>query len=100
MKLRRKLRVRTFLNRWRRTNVRGQIPNTRMRSLQAQVDEHILVHVCCYRHARRQYLTLIDPTAADSRLRELRDSDVRGLSERLLRQNESQEENASIASRV
>ena len=41
VKLRRKLRVRSFLNRWRRSNVRGQVPSTRMRSLQAQVDEHV-----------------------------------------------------------
>ena len=46
------------------------------------------------------YLCLVDPTAIDSRLRELQDSDVRGLSEHLLWDDKLQEENSTIASRV
>ena len=100
-KLRRQLRVRTFLNRFKKQNIRGQVSSTRAHTLQGQVDEKIRGLVLRYRHARTCYLALADDShPADSRLRELRDEDVRGLSDRLLKKHELEEADSSIQFRA
>lgn len=82
--LRRILRTRTYLNKWRVHNVNGQRMSTRARSLQHRVDIKVHEAKSRYRHARKALLALRGPGLWEKTLKELRDDDVRALNERTL----------------
>ncbi|KAI0060628.1 hypothetical protein BV25DRAFT_1806815 [Artomyces pyxidatus] len=92
-RVRHHLRMRTYLNNYKVKNTTGQAPNTRARNLQSQVDAKVHAAVKRYRHARRLYAELAGDGKWQDELQELRDEDVRGLSERTVRSNEAEEEN-------
>ena len=86
--LRRSLRTRTFLNKWRVQNVSGQRMSTRARSLQHRVDIKVHESKSRYRHARQALLALRGPGTWTNVLKELKDDDVRALNERALTERE------------
>ena len=95
------LRVQTFVNAFRAKHIRGQEPNTRYRGLQAQVDDKVQMHMYRYRHSRERYLRLLGPsTDIDVSLQELRDEDVWGLSQNVLRRHELEQENRTAQERA
>jgi hypothetical protein len=89
--LRRCLRTRTYLNKWRVKNISGQHRTTRARALQHQVDVKVHAAKTRYRHSRRALLNLGVRGEWEKTLKELHDEDVRALNERVLTQHEKQE---------
>ncbi|KAI0054741.1 hypothetical protein BV25DRAFT_1785935, partial [Artomyces pyxidatus] len=83
-RVRHHLRMRTYLNTYKIKNVTGQGACTRAQSLQSQVDAKVNASARRYRNARRVYHLLAGDGEWQDDLRELRDEDVRGLSERVL----------------
>ncbi|KAF7983602.1 hypothetical protein HWV62_20507 [Athelia sp. TMB] len=86
--LRRSLRTRTYLNKWRVKNLSGQRMSTRARSLQHRVDIKVHEGKSRYRHARLALLALRGPGTWTNVLKELKDDDVRALNERALTERE------------
>lgn len=89
--LRRYLRTRTYLNKWRIKNISGQHRTTRARALQHQVDVKVHAAQTRYRHSRRALMNLDGHGEWEKTLKELRDEDVRALNERALTEHEKQE---------
>lgn len=86
--LRRYLRTRTFLNKWRIKNVSGQHRSTRARGLQHSVDTKVQSAKTRYRHSRNAYLVLKGHGDWEQTLKVLMDEDVRALNERSLTEHE------------
>jgi hypothetical protein len=86
--LRRYLRTRTFLNKWRVKNVSGQHQSTRTRGLQHTVDLRVHSAKTRYRHSRNACLVLKGHGDWERELKELKDEDVRALNERTLTEHE------------
>lgn len=95
--LRRNLRTRTYLNKWRVKNISGQHKLTRTRALQHRVDVKVHAAKTRYRHSRRALLVLQGHGQWEETLKELRDEDVRALNERTLTAHEKQERENRIA---
>ncbi|KAI0054994.1 hypothetical protein BV25DRAFT_1922198 [Artomyces pyxidatus] len=91
-RVRHHLRMRTYLNAYKIKNVTGQGACTRAQSLQSQVDAKVNAGARRYRNARRVYQGLVGDGDWQLSLQELKDEDVRGLSERVVRENERAEE--------
>lgn len=89
--LRRCLRTRTYLNKWRVKNISGQHKSTRARALQHSVDVKVHSAKTRYRHSREALLALDRHGAWEQTLKELKDDDVRALNERTLTEYEKQQ---------
>ncbi|KZP18029.1 hypothetical protein FIBSPDRAFT_956594 [Athelia psychrophila] len=89
--LRRYLRTRTYLSRWKIRHVTGQRSNTRARALQHRVDVKVHAAAVRYRHSRRAYLALEGPGDWAKSFKELHDDDVRSLNERQLTDRKKEE---------
>jgi hypothetical protein len=89
--LRRYLRTRTYLNKWRIKNISGQQRTTRARALQHRVDVNVHDAKTRYRYSRKALLVLQGCGKWEETLKELRDDDVRALNERALTEREKQE---------
>ena len=89
--LRRYLRTRTSLNKWRVKNISGQHKSTRARALQHRVDVKVYNSTTRYRHSRKALLTLRGPGEWERTLQVLLDGDVRALNERELTQREKEQ---------
>lgn len=81
------------MGRFKTANVTGQRPNTRARALLAGVDVRIFLLKHRYRRARAALLSLASPAewrekGFSSRLQELKDDDVRGLGDAILKEAE------------
>ncbi|KAF7968492.1 hypothetical protein HWV62_30451 [Athelia sp. TMB] len=88
--LRRHLRARSHVNRWKVQNVKGQRPNTRARAVQHRVDVKVHAAKMRYRHCRRAYLALAGPGPWTHRYKDLLDDDCRAMNERELTQKEKE----------
>jgi hypothetical protein len=86
--LRRYLRTRTFLNKWRVKNVSGQHRGTRARGLQHNIDVKVQSAKTRYRHSRNAHFILKGHGDWEQVLKVLKDEDVRALNERALTQHE------------
>ena len=86
--LRRYLRTRTFLNKWRVKNVSGQHRSTRARGLQHSVDAKVHSAKTRYCHSRNAHLVLKGHGDWEQVLQVLMDEDVRALNERALTAHE------------
>ncbi|KII83256.1 hypothetical protein PLICRDRAFT_119572 [Plicaturopsis crispa FD-325 SS-3] len=86
--LRRHLRTRTYMNRFKIKNVTGVRANTRARVSQGSVDEQTFQCKIRYQQSRAAYLRLHGPGPWEKELQVLKDEDVRGLNERALTQQE------------
>ncbi|KAF7973147.1 hypothetical protein HWV62_15919 [Athelia sp. TMB] len=86
--LRRNLLTRTYLNKWRVKNISGQRMSTRARTLQHRIDLKVHQGKSKYRHCRKGLLALRGPGAWETKLRELKDDDVRAMNERALTDHE------------
>jgi hypothetical protein len=95
--LRRYLRTRTYLNKWRIKNISGQYRLTRTRALQHRVDVNVHTAKTRYRHSRKALLTLQGHGQWEETLKELRDEDVRALNERTLTKHEKVEREQRMA---
>lgn len=95
--LRRCLRTRTYLNKWRIKNISGQHKNTRARALQHGVDVKVHSAKTRYRHSRKALLALNGHGSWEQTLKELKDDDVRALNERALTEHEKQKREQRIA---
>lgn len=82
--LRRNLRTRTYLNKWRQKNISGQRRSTRARSLQHGIDVRVHDAKTRYRHARKALMVVEGPGEWEMTLKELHDDDVRALNERAM----------------
>jgi hypothetical protein len=89
--LRRQLRTRTALNRWKVNNITGQRPNTRARNILHSNDLRIHIAKMRYRKSRGCVFALIGPGDWEKTLRPLRDEDVRGLPEKAVLAHEQEE---------
>lgn len=98
--LRRHLRTRTFLNKWRIKNISGQRPSTRARALQDRVDVKVHAAKMRYRHSRMAYLALHGPGEWARGFRELRDEDVRSMNERELTKREMEKRDEALRARA
>ena len=89
--LRRYLRTRTCLNKWRSKNISGQHQSTHARALQHRVDVKVQEAKIHYRHSRKALLTLDGTGNWERVLQVLHDGDVRALNERELTQREKEQ---------
>lgn len=89
--LRRCLRTRTYLNKWRVKNISGQRKSTRARALQHSVDVKVHSAKTRYRHSRKALVALNGHGEWEQKLKELQDDDVRALNERTLTEHEKQQ---------
>ena len=89
--LRRYLRTRTCLNKWRVKNVVGQHQGTRSRVLQHRTDIKVQAAKTRYKHARNALLILRGPGEWELTLQVLQDGDVRALNERELTLREKEQ---------
>lgn len=89
--LRRTLRTRTYINRWRVKHISGQHMTTRTRSIQHTVDLRVLDAKVRYRQSRAALVALRGPGIWEDELRELRDEDVRTLNDRERTQTEKEQ---------
>lgn len=89
--LRRGLRTRTFAHRFKRKNLSGQGMYTKSRSLLDSIEDNIRDASSRYRVARAALVSLRGPGEWTSELRELRKEDVRGMNERLMNDEEKEE---------
>ncbi|KAI0061558.1 hypothetical protein BV25DRAFT_1916905 [Artomyces pyxidatus] len=87
--VRHQLRFRTYMNKWKIRNVKGQRPNTRARAAQAKIEDGVKRAVEAYRLHRKLYHSLVGDGPWQQKFRELQDEDVRGLGERLVRELEA-----------
>lgn len=88
--LRNRLRTKTFMTRYKTSNITGQRGNTRARNLLAAVDLRIFLVKHRYRRARAALLNLVGAEewqrqGFGSKLQELADEDVRGLGDAALK---------------
>lgn len=90
--LRRQLRTRTYMNRFKVKNVTGQKDNTRARDKQSTLDASVKSSQLRYNRARQALLVLQGPGDWENTLRVLHASDVRGLNERSLSELEKEDE--------
>lgn len=90
--LRRLLRTRTYLNRFKVKNVTGQKDNTRARDKQSTLDASVKTAELRYNRARQALLVLRGSGDWETVLQVLHSSDVRGLNERGLNEQEKREE--------
>lgn len=90
--LRRQLRCRTYMNRFKVKNVTGQKDNTRARDKQSTIDAAVKVAELRYNRARKALLALRGPGDWETTLQVLQSSDVRGLNERSLTEQEKSDE--------
>lgn len=86
--LRRHLRTRTFVNRYKIKNLVGQRDNGIGRQWLATIDRRAMAAANKYRRARTALLHLRGPGEWEKTLRELRDDDVRSFNERALTEQE------------
>lgn len=91
--LRNRLRTKTFMTRYKTSNISGQRSNTRARVLLGAVDLRIFLLKHRYRRARVALMSLVGEEdwrelGYVSSLRELRDEDVRGLGDAVLKDSE------------
>lgn len=91
--LRNRLRTKTFMSRYKATNISGQRGNTRARVLLATVDLRIFLLKHRYRRARVALMSLLGAEqwtqlGLANKFRELRDEDVRGLGDAALKEAE------------
>ncbi|KAJ7018076.1 hypothetical protein C8F04DRAFT_977957, partial [Mycena alexandri] len=89
--LRRGLRTRTFAHRFKRKHISGQGMYTKSRSLLDAIEDGIRDAMSRYRAARAALLALRGPGAWAEELRELKQEDVRGMNERLMNDEEKEE---------
>lgn len=82
--LRRCLRTRTYLNKWRVRNISGQRMSTRARSIQHTIQLKVLDAKVRYRHSRHALLVLQGGGPWEKILQPLRDEDIRALNERVM----------------
>ncbi|KZP18026.1 hypothetical protein FIBSPDRAFT_956592 [Athelia psychrophila] len=94
--LRRHLRMRSQVNKWKGKNVRGQRYNTRARALQHRIDVKVHAAKMRYRHGRRAYLALAGNGPWTSQYKELLDDDCRAMNERELTQREKEDRREKI----
>jgi hypothetical protein len=71
-------------------NGRGQAYYLRSQALMDQIQERQDMHRNTYRAARAAYLTLVGPGSWENSLKILKDEDVRGVSDRVLREEEAE----------
>ncbi|THU87930.1 hypothetical protein K435DRAFT_866769 [Dendrothele bispora CBS 962.96] len=83
------LRARTGSSRFKMQNVTGQVGNTRASGILRQIDIRIHARKIRYRLARDALLRLRGHGDWEQSIRELKDADVRGLSERVLTREEA-----------
>lgn len=91
--LRNRLRTKTFMTRYKTSNISGQRSNTRARVLLATVDLRIFLLKHRYRRARLALMSLVGEEdwrnlGYVSSLRDLKDEDVRGLGDAALKEGE------------
>lgn len=91
--LRNRLRTKTFMGRFKTANITGQRSNTRARSLLGAVEVRIFLIKHRYRRARAALMALVGADGwrergLASRLQELKDEDVRGLGDAVLKEAE------------
>lgn len=89
--LRRNLRTRTYLNKWRGKNVSGQNRGTRARAVQHRIDVKVHAAKTRYRHSHKALYALQGSGPWELILQVLRDEDVRALNERELTDREKEE---------
>lgn len=99
--LRNRLRSRTFMNKYKIKNITGQNPNTRARELQARVDARVHLLKIRYRRARTCVRRLVGETRWheekwDERMKELKEEDVRGVSEKAMTEAERESYNFAL----
>lgn len=94
--LRRHLRTRTYLNKWRGKNVSGQHRGTRARAVQHRIDVKVHAAKTRYRHSRKALFALQGAGTWELTLQLLRDEDVRALNERELTDREKEERDFRI----
>ncbi|THU76485.1 hypothetical protein K435DRAFT_589391, partial [Dendrothele bispora CBS 962.96] len=85
------LRARTATSRFKAQNITGQVRNTRAGGVLRQIDIRIHTRKIRYRLARDALLRLRGHGDWEGKLRELKDADVRGLSEKVLSKEEAKE---------
>lgn len=90
--LRRLLRTRTYINRFKIKNITGQKDNTRARDKQSTLDASVKTSELRYNRARNALFALRGPGDWEKTLQVLQSSDVRGLNERSLTEQEKREE--------
>lgn len=90
--VRHQLRFRTYMNKWKIKNVKGQRPNTRARSVQDRIEGSVKRAAETYRLHYKAYFQLVGEGAWQQQFRELKDDDLRGLGERIINEIESAEE--------
>lgn len=90
--LRRQLRCRTYMNRFKVKNVTGQKDNTRARDKQSTIDAAVKTAELRYNRARKAVLALRGPGDWEASLQVLLSTDVRGLNERSLTEQEKRDE--------
>lgn len=86
------LRTRTYVNRFKIKNITGQKDNTRARDKQSTIDASVKSSELCYRRARSAVLVLRGTGQWEDTLKVLLSSDVHGLNERGLNDQEKEEE--------
>lgn len=94
--LRRHLRTRSHVNKWKVKNVRGQRYNTRARALQHRIDVKVHAAKMLYRHCRRAYLVLAGAGPWTLQYKELHDDDCRAMNERELTKREKEDRREKI----
>lgn len=99
--LRNRLRSRTFMNAYKIKNITGQNPNTKARELQARVDARVHLLKVRYRRARQCVRNLVGEArwyaeTWSERMKELKEEDVRGVSEKAMNEAERQSYNFAL----
>ncbi|KAJ7669560.1 hypothetical protein DFH06DRAFT_1321616 [Mycena polygramma] len=89
--LRAGLRTRTFAHQFRRKHMSGQGMYSRSRELLDGIEDRIRTAATRYRAAREALLALRGPGTWESELQELKQTDVRGMNERGLNDEEKEE---------
>ncbi|VDB85046.1 unnamed protein product [Peniophora sp. CBMAI 1063] len=90
--LRHQLRLKGCLNKFKLSNITGQRNNTRAREAQDSVDVNVKKAANAYRRHRLAYMALVGTGAWEDTMQELKDSDCRGLGDRLLEQMDAMSE--------
>ncbi|EIM90992.1 uncharacterized protein STEHIDRAFT_44851, partial [Stereum hirsutum FP-91666 SS1] len=89
--LRNQLRTRTFMSRYKISNITGQRTNTRAQEILTRVEGRLHLVKLRYRRARTAVMSLLGEqrwmeNGMGAKLRELKDEDVRGLSDAVLKE--------------
>ncbi|KAI0056878.1 hypothetical protein BV25DRAFT_1920621 [Artomyces pyxidatus] len=82
--LRYQLRFRTYMNKWKIKNIKGQRPNTRARSAQANIEGSVKRAAETYRLNYKAYKSLVGDGVWQDKFQELKNEDIRGLGRRLV----------------